>query len=78
MANHIDEKTKISLFAAIAGLSTVFIAALWLAALSAKTDQAIAKTFENERKVEKQTELLFEIRDRVIRIEEKINTQETK
>lgn len=78
MADHIDENTKISLFAAVTGFSTAFFAALWLAALSAKTDDALAKTKENEQKVEKQIEVLFEIKDRVTRIEEKLNQREKK
>lgn len=68
----IDDKTKISLFAVAVGLPTIIISAMWLAALSARSDQALATSVENERRIEKQMDVLLEIKDRVIRIEEQL------
>jgi hypothetical protein len=79
MANaHIDEKTKISLFAVVISLSSVVMATMWLAVLSSRTEQALAQSSENKMKFEKQTDLLRDIHGRVIRIEEKLSNMKVR
>jgi sensor domain CHASE-containing protein len=79
MANaHIDEKTKISLFAVVISLSSVIMATMWLAVLSSRTEQALAQSSENKMKFEKQTDLLRDIHGRVIRIEEKLSNMKVR
>jgi cell division protein FtsB len=73
----IDEKTNIPLFAAMAALPLLSATVLWIGSIGERGDANAARITANERKIEGQTDILTEIRDRVIRIEEQIKKVRT-
>lgn len=69
---HITEKTKVSLFAVVIAIPTFVGFVYWLAAISISTAQATKMNEVQDQKLDSQTLLIMDIRDRVIRIEEKV------
>jgi hypothetical protein len=67
----LDDNTRVQLFAALATLPIIIGGIAWLTALYAKADVAAEKIERQEQRIEAQYLLLQDIRDRVIRIEEK-------
>lgn len=73
MAFHIDEKTKISLYAVFIAIPTVIGGILWLSAIYASVAQATSVNAAQDVKIEQSRDLLIDIRERIIRIETKLD-----
>lgn len=69
---HITEKTKVPLFMVLIAIPTVVYFIYWLAAISISTANATKMNEVQDQKLDSQTILIMDIRDRVIRIEEKV------
>jgi len=69
----IDAKTKIEVFAVIAAIPCVVWAIFWFAGIVAKVESAEAASVKQELKIELARENLVEIRERLIRIESKLD-----
>lgn len=65
----LDEKTKISLYALAVCAPSVFGGVLWLASIDAKATSAETLGATNQSKIEIQTGLLIDIKERIIRLE---------
>jgi hypothetical protein len=68
----VDSQTKISLFAALGGLPLLIGGIAWLTAIDARANSAETIALRNEVVIEKQINLLLEMRDRLVRIEEQL------
>lgn len=73
MSSTIDEKTSIPLYAVLATIPFVVAAAMWLASISATASNAEQVNAEQEEMINHNRELLVDIRERLIRIETKLN-----
>lgn len=69
----ITEKTSISLFAVIISFPFFVSVVLWAAGINERALANEARVLKVEHKQDEQTNLLMEIRDRLIRMEERIN-----
>lgn len=71
----LSEKTKIPLFAVLAALPILAGFIFWLSTIYAMASDAHRDNQLQDEKIEQTRELLLEIRERTIRIEEKISTR---
>lgn len=78
----INEKTKVSLYAIACSIPFLVSTVLWFSSINQKAEAAQAVNFDQERRLEKhdrmiedQTNLLMNIRERLIRIETLLKTQ---
>lgn len=69
----IDERTRIPLFAVLVSLPVFLGGILWLTAIDTKASNAEASNQRQDEKIEESQKLLLDIRERVIRIEEKLD-----
>lgn len=67
----INDRTKIPLFAVMASMPVLAGGLVWLSVIYFKADAAEQYNIKQDLKIETQMSLLLDIRDRVIRIEEK-------
>ena len=72
MEININEKTNIRLVLVFAALPFIAAAILWLGSIYDRALADEARIEANSRVIDRQINLLLEIRDRVIRIEERI------
>jgi hypothetical protein len=69
----IDETTKVPLFAVFAASLTFVGFVFWLSSIYSSVSLAEKTNAEQDVKIEQTKDLLIDIRERVIRIEEKIS-----
>ncbi len=69
----ITDKTSISLFAVLVSFPFLVNVILWSATVNERALANENKVLKIEHKQDEQTNLLMEIRDRLIRMEERIN-----
>ena len=72
MATRLDEQTNIPLFAALASLPVLIGFIMWLTSIDSKATAAIEQNVSQDNKIEHSTEILMDIRERIIRIETKL------
>lgn len=68
----ITEKTRVPLFAVLVSIPTLLGGMFWLTAIWQQGAEAARVNDRQDRQLNSQTEILNDIRDRVIRIEEHI------
>lgn len=68
----LDERTTIPLFAVLTSLPLLVGGILWLTNIDAKASQALTGFEKQEVQTGEQSKLLHEVRDSVIRIEERL------
>jgi len=68
----LDEKTTIPLVSAIAALPILVGGIFWLSSISSRADQSIRTNEKHEQQLVEHGKTLQEIRDTVIRIEERM------
>lgn len=68
----VDSQTKVSLFAALGSLPLLIGGIVWLTTIDAKASAAADAAARNEAGIEKQVNLLLEMRERLARIEEQL------
>lgn len=71
----IDEKTKISVYALVGAVPLIVAGAIWVATIEAKATGAGDRSYKNEALIERQMGLLIEIKERLIRLEEKLTKE---
>jgi hypothetical protein len=71
----INGKTKIGLFTVIGSLPVLVGGIMWLTYMSSKVEAAEKSNDRQDSKIEAQQNILLDIRERVIRIEEKITKE---
>lgn len=69
----INEQTRVPLFAVLASIPIIIGFIFWMSSLYASVSQAEITNNKQDVKIDQLYELLIDIRDRVIRIEEKIS-----
>jgi hypothetical protein len=69
----INEQTRVPLFAVLAAIPIIIGFIFWMSSLYASVSQAEITNNKQDVKIDQLYELLIDIRDRVIRIEEKIS-----
>ena len=69
----IDENTNIPLFTAIAALPIIAGFIMWLSSIDSKATTSIESNAAQEIKIEQQRDILVDIRERIIRIETKLD-----
>lgn len=75
---NIDERTKIPLFTALSAVAFIVGGAMWLTIIYADVAEAKRINEKQDRQIQNQTEILTDIRDRIIRIEEHLKTRGNK
>lgn len=75
MAQHIDEKTKVPLFAVFVSMPFILGGVLWLTSIDSKASQAKEELQGAKQQMESVRATLEDVRDRVIRIEEKVKNR---
>ena len=70
--SHIDEKTKVPLFAVVISIPFIFGGMLWLTSIDSKASQAKEQLQDAQVQMNAIRTTLDDVRDRVIRIEEKV------
>ena len=73
MASRIDDQTSIPLFAVLAAVPVIVGFIVWLSTIYSIASQAEEANAAQEIKIEQTRDLLLDIRERTIRIEEKIS-----
>jgi hypothetical protein len=68
----INDKTKIGLFTAFGALAILIPGLFWFIAVSFKAEQEVADNLKQDQRLESQNVILLDIRDRTIRIEERL------
>ncbi len=69
---NIDEKTRISFFAVLSALPFLIGGILWLTSVDAKASMSLQRSERTQQLLDKQMEILFDMRDSLIRIEEQL------
>lgn len=72
MAIKLDDKTTIPLFGVVLAMPALIGGILWLSNIDAKSTQALSGNDKNENSLRDQGRVLQEIRESVVRIEEKL------
>jgi len=70
--SNLTEKSSIPLFAALASLPVVFGGIFWLSSMYASISVAEIQNNKQDVKIESTLVVLLDIRDRIIRLEEKL------
>jgi hypothetical protein len=69
----ISDRTRVPLFAVLAALPIIAGFIFWLSTIYAMAASAVDANVAQDVKIEQTRELLLDIRDRIIRIEEKLS-----
>jgi hypothetical protein len=69
----ISDKTKVPLFAVLAAMPVIFGFIFWLTTIYAATIEAKEANIHQDLKIDQTRDILLDIRDRLIRIEERVN-----
>jgi hypothetical protein len=73
MATRLDETTNIPLFAALAALPIIIGFIFWLTSIDSKAQASIDVNAAQDIKIEQARDILVDIRERIIRIETKLD-----
>lgn len=68
----IDEKTGIPLFAALCAMPFLAGGIIWLSTIDTTAASALEETKKNTERIDTQMDLLVDIRERLVRIEERL------
>lgn len=71
----IDEKTRIPLFAAICAMPFLAGGIIWLSTIDSTAATALEEARKNTDRIDVQMNFLVDIRERLVRIEERLRTK---